>query len=130
MPDTDMPASARLAQALARAPDPESLATDALCHISAALSVLEMHVERSNRAMVVGVHDLLRSYHLNADRAAAEQPVEALASSVLPQMSADLQGLLEIIDRVNDDEMDDPILYAVSYLLRAAKRFSDAAPQA
>ncbi len=62
--------------------------------------------------------------------AAAEQPVEALASSVLPQMSADLQGLLEIIDRVNDDEMDDPILYAVSYLLRAAKRFSDAAPQA
>src|SRR2546427_7837623 len=82
MPDTDMHACARLAQALARAPDPESLATDALCHISAALSVLEMHVERSNRAMVVGVHDLLRSYHLKADRAAAEQPVEALASSV------------------------------------------------
>src|SRR5256885_4757052 len=79
MPDTDMHACARLAQALARAPDPESLATDALCHISAALSVLEMHVERSNRAMVVGVHDLLRSYHLKADRAAAEQPVEALA---------------------------------------------------
>src|SRR2546425_823877 len=95
MPDTDMHACARLAQALARAPDPESLATDALCHISAALSVLEMHVERSNRAMVVGVHDLLRSYHLKADRAAAEQPVEALASSVLPQMSADLQGRSE-----------------------------------
>src|SRR5256885_16740350 len=73
----------------------------------------------------LSLHDALPIY-----RAAAEQPVEALASSVLPQMSADLQGLLEIIDRVNDDEMDDPILYAVSYLLRAAKRFSDAAPQA
>ncbi|WP_420908290.1 hypothetical protein [Delftia lacustris] len=85
---------------------------------------------RSNRAMVIGVRDLLRGYHHKADRAAAEQPVEALASSVLPQMSADLQGLLEIIDRVNDDETDDPILYAVSYLLRAAKRFSDAAAQA
>ncbi|MCO5336004.1 MULTISPECIES: hypothetical protein [Delftia] len=130
MPDTDMPASVHPAQAVASPPDPETLATDALCHISAALSVLEMHVERSSRAMVIGVRDLLRGYHHKADRAAAEQPVEALASSVLPQMSADLQGLLEIIDRVNDDETDDPILYAVSYLLRAAKRFSDAAAQA
>src|SRR5256885_7184319 len=104
MPDTDMHACARLAQALARAPDPESLATDALCHISAALSVLEMHVERSNRAMVVGVHDLLRSYHLKADRAAAEQPDEALASSVLPQRSeehtSELQSPCNLVCRL------------------------------
>ena len=91
---------------------------------------IQLNGENRQLPHTATVHDLLRSYHLKADRAAAEQPVEALASSVLPQMSADLQGLLEIIDRVNDDEMDDPILYAVSYLLRAAKRFSDAAPQA
>lgn len=42
----------------------------------------------------------------------------------------DLGYAIEVIDRINDDDTDEPVLHAVGYLLRAAWRFAQAAPQA
>ncbi len=49
----------------------EVLAVDALCHMGAALGVLELHAERAGSAMVCAARDLLRGYHASADLAVA-----------------------------------------------------------
>lgn len=128
MPNTDMSAVTQPVKAAANPPHPETLVTDALCHMAAALSVLEMHADRTNSATVLAMRDLLSGYSAKADQAAADQPEHELVRSVLPKISADLGYAIAAIERVNDDDTDDPILYAVSYLLRAAKRFADGAP--
>lgn len=128
MPNTDMSAVTPPVQAATNPPHPETLATDALCHMAAALSVLEMHADRTNRATVLAMRDLLSGYSAKADQAAADRPAQELVRSVLPDIAADLGYAIAAIERVNDDDTDDPILYAVSYLLKAAKRFADCAP--
>ena len=98
---------------------------DALCHMGAALGVLELHAERAGSAMVCAARDLLRGYHASADQAVAGLQAGGRSAGVLPQLSQDLGYAIEVVDHLNGDEADDPILYAVSYLLKAAKRFAD-----
>ena len=128
MPNTDMSAVTHPVQAGTNPPHPETLATDALCHMAAALSVLEMHADRTNRATVLAMRDLVSGYNAKADQAAANQSARELVGRVLPEISADLGYAIAAIERVNDDDTDDPILYAVSYLLKAARRFADDVP--
>src|SRR2546427_2238892 len=44
---------------------------------------------------------------------------------LLHDTAVNLGYVIEVVEHLNGDEADDPILYAVSYLLRAAKRFAD-----
>lgn len=127
MPNTDISAATLPMKAAANPPHPETLMADALCHMAAALSVLEMHADRTNRATVMALRDLLGGYNAKADQAGADPSATELVYSVLPRVSADLGYAIATIDRVNDDDTDDPILHAVSYLLRAARRFADGA---
>ncbi|WP_447916498.1 hypothetical protein [Delftia acidovorans] len=107
----------------------EVLAVDALCHMGAALGVLELHAERAGSAMVCAARDLLRGYHANADLAVASLQAGDRAAGVLPQLSQDLGYAIEVIDRVNDDAPDDLVLYAVTCLLRSARSFADGRPR-
>ena len=107
----------------------EVLAVDALCHMCAALGVLELHAERADSAMVCAARDLLRGYHASADQAVASLQAGDRAAGVLPQLSQDLGYAIEVIDRVNDDAPDDLVLYAVTCLLRSARSFADGQPR-
>lgn len=106
----------------------EVLAVDALCHMGAALGVLELHAERAGSAMVCAARDLLRGYHARADQAVAGLQAGGRSAGVLPQLSQDLGYAIEVIDRVNDDAPDDLVLYAVTCLLRSARSFADGQP--
>lgn len=44
---------------------------------------------------------------------------------LLHDTAVNLGYAIEVVDHLNGDEADDPILYAVNYLLKAAKRFAD-----
>lgn len=113
------------------APAPERLASDALCHMSAALSVLQLHAQRTPSATVFAVRDLLSAYCSKAEHAVAEQPIGDLAEDALPRMSDDLGCAIAILDKVNDGERDgngdgdSEVLDAVGYLLRAARGLAD-----
>ena len=109
------------------APAPERLASDALCHMSAALSVLQMHAQRTPSATVFAVRDLLSAYCSRAEHAVAAQPIGDLAKGALPRMSDDLGCAIAILDKVNDGERDGDgeVLDAVGYLLRAARCLAD-----
>lgn len=107
----------------------EVLAVDALCHMGAALGVLELHAERAGSAMVFAARDLLRGYHASADQAVAGMQAGDGAAGVLPQLSQDLGYAIEVMERANDDVQEDLILYAVTCLLRSARSFADGQPR-
>lgn len=106
-------------------PNLEELALDALCHISAALDVLDLHTQHKPTSINCACRDLLRIYHARADHAQAEELKGEELVGLLFDMSQDLCHAIEVLDHLNGDEAEDPILYAVSYLLKAAKRFAD-----
>lgn len=114
-------------QTLATSPPPnlEALAIDAVCHMGAALDVLELHTRHKATAINCVCRDLLRIYYAKADQAQAAEPGCEALGGVLYDMSVHLGHAIEVVDHLNDDEADDPILYAVGYLLKAAKRFAD-----
>ena len=106
-------------------PDLEDLALDAICHISAALDVLELHAQNKATAINCVCRDLIRIYHGRADQAQAQELKGEELVGLLFDMSLHLGHAIEVLDHLNGDEAEDPILYAVSYLLKAAKRFAD-----
>lgn len=106
-------------------PAPERLASDALCHMGAALSVLQLHAQRTPSATVFAVRDLLSAYCSKAEHAVAAQRIGDLAKGALPCMSDDLGCAIAILDKVNDGESEGEVLDAVGYLLRAARSLAD-----
>ena len=106
-------------------PHLEDLALDTVCHLGAALDVLELHTQHKVTAINCVCRDLLRIYHGKADQAQAAEPQGRALLGLLFDTSVDLGYAIEVVDHLNGDEADDPILYAVSYLLKAAKRFAD-----
>lgn len=111
-------------QALAT-PNLDDLALDATCHLGAALAVLELHSQHKPTAINCVCRDLLRIYHAKADEAQSGGPEGQELLGLLYDLSVHLDHAIEVVDHLNGDEADDPILYAVSYLLKAAKRLSD-----
>ena len=105
-------------------PNLEDLALDAVCHMGAALDVMELHARHTHSAIICVCLDLLRVYYAKADHAqAAELQGEELLG-LLHDISLNLGHAIEVLDHLNGDEAEDPILYAVSYLLKAAWRFA------
>lgn len=100
----------------------EDLASDALCHMEAALAVLEVHAQRCQYPDVHAALDLLRSYYDTAYGHMDSEPLPDMESVVLPRMSSDLDRVVGILQRVNGDDRDDLMLHAVNHLLRAARR--------
>ncbi|WP_418514805.1 hypothetical protein [Delftia sp. PS-11] len=100
-------------------PDLEDHALDAVCHMRAALDVLELHARHRITAINCVCRDLLRVYYAQAVQA------KTLGPDALCGMSLQLGHAIEVLEMLNDDEADDPILYAVSYLLRASRRLAD-----
>lgn len=107
------------------APPLDDLALDAICHLGAALAVLELHAQHQDTPINCVCRDLLRIYLAKADQAQAEATEGEALLGVLYEMSMHLGHAIEVLDHLNGDEADDPILYAVSYLLKAAKRLAD-----
>nr|KAJ8742214.1 hypothetical protein H9T68_20665 [Delftia sp. PS-11] len=103
-------------------PGLQDQACDALCHMGAALSVLELQARCAPCATVCALRDLLGTYCRRAERAVAQLPAHGQAEGTLQQMAGDLGYALALLDKVNDGERDDEVLYAVGYLLKAARR--------
>ncbi len=112
---------------LATTPHPnlEDLALDTLCHLGAALEVLELHAQHKPTAINCVCRDLLRIYHARADEAQAQELKGEELVGLLHDTALDLGRAIEVLDHLNGDEAEDPILYAVSYLLKAAKGLAD-----
>lgn len=102
--------------------DAEELASDALCHMEAALTVLEVHAQRSQYPEVHAARDLLRSYYETACGQMNSEPLPDMETVVLPRMSTDLGRAVGILQQVNGDDRDDLMLHAVCHLLRAARQ--------
>ncbi len=106
-------------------PNLEDLAIDAVLHLGAALDVLDLHASHKVTAINCVCRDLLRIYYAKADQAQSLEPQDKELLGLLHDTAVDLGYAVEVVDHLNGDEADDPILYAVSYLLKAAKRFAD-----
>ncbi|QPS10605.1 hypothetical protein I6G66_11690 [Delftia acidovorans] len=106
-------------------PNLDDLAIDAVLHLGAALEVLELHAHHKVTAINCVCRDLLRIYYAKADQAQSLEPQDKELLGLLHDTAVDLGYAVEVVDHLNGDEADDPILYAVSYLLKAAKRFAD-----
>ncbi|WP_233094645.1 hypothetical protein [Delftia acidovorans] len=106
-------------------PKLDDLAIDAVLHLGAALEVLELHASHKVTAINCVCRDLLRIYYAKADQAQSLEPQDKELLGLLHDTAVDLGYAVEVVDHLNGDEADDPILYAVSYLLKAAKRFAD-----
>ncbi|WP_239009463.1 hypothetical protein [Delftia lacustris] len=106
-------------------PNLDDLAIDAVLHLGAALEVLELHASHKVTAINCVCRDLLRIYYAKADQAQSLEPQDKELLGLLHDTAVDLGYAVEVVDHLNGDEADDPILYAVSYLLKAAKRFAD-----
>ena len=106
-------------------PKLDDLAIDAVLHLGAALEVLELHARHKVTAINCVCRDLLRIYYAKADQAQSLEPQDKELLGLLHDTAVDLGYAVEVVDHLNGDEADDPILYAVSYLLKAAKRFAD-----
>ena len=106
-------------------PKLEDLAIDAVLHLGAALDVLDLHARHNITAINCVCRDLLRIYYAKADQAQSLEPQDKELLGLLHDTAVDLGYAVEVVDHLNGDEADDPILYAVSYLLKAAKRFAD-----
>ena len=106
-------------------PKLDDLAIDAVLHLGAALEVLELHASHKVTAINCVCRDLLRIYYAKADQAQSLEPQDKELLGLLHDTAVDLGYAIEVVDHLNGDEADDPILYAVSYLLKAAKRFAD-----
>ncbi|TQL82873.1 hypothetical protein [Delftia sp. HK171] len=106
-------------------PNLEDLAIDAVLHLGAALDVLDLHASHKVTAINCVCRDLLRIYYAKADQAQSLEPQDKELLGLLHDTAVDLGYAIEVVDHLNGDEADDPILYAVSYLLKAAKRFAD-----
>lgn len=114
------------AMAGASPPGHEDQAIDALCHMGAALRVLELYAGQHNRALVSAARDLLQGYQAKAHRAVAARPAQETVDGVLRAMSQDLGHAIGLLERLNEDDADGEILHAVSHLLKSAKHCSDA----
>ena len=112
---------------LATSPQPklDDLAIDAVLHMGAALDVLDLHARHNITAINCVCRDLLRIYYVKADQAQSLEPEDRELVGLLHDTAVNLGYAIEVVEHLNGDEADDPILYAVSYLLRAAKRFAD-----
>ena len=106
-------------------PNLEDLAIDAVLHLGAALDVLDLHARHNITAINCVCRDLLRIYYAKADQAQSLEPQDKELLGLLHDTAVNLGYAIEVVDQLNGDEADDPILYAVSYLLKAAKRFAD-----
>lgn len=106
-------------------PKLDDLAIDTVLHLGAALEVLELHASHKVTAINCVCRDLLRIYYAKADQAQSLEPQDKELLGLLHDTAVDLGYAVEVVDHLNGDEADDPILYAVSYLLKAAKRFAD-----
>lgn len=106
-------------------PNLDDLAIDAVLHLGAALEVLELHARHKVTAINCVCRDLLRIYYAKADQAQSLEPQDKELLGLLHDTAVDLGYAVEVVDHLNGDEADDPILYAVSYLLKAAKQFAD-----
>ena len=106
-------------------PNLEDLAIDAVLHLGAALDVLDLHARHNITAINCVCRDLLRIYYTKADQAQSLEPQDKELLGLLHDTAVNLGYAIEVVDHLNGDEADDPILYAVSYLLKAAKRFAD-----
>ena len=106
-------------------PKLEDLAIDAVLHMGAALDVLDLHARHKVTAINCVCRDLLRIYYAKADQAQSLEPQDKELVGLLHDTAVNLGYAIEVVEHLNGDEADDPILYAVSYLLRAAKRFAD-----
>ena len=106
-------------------PNLEDLAIDAVLHMGAALDVLDLLASHKVTAINCVCRDLLRIYYAKADQAQSLEPQDRELLGLLHDTAVDLGYAVEVVDHLNGDEADDPILYAVSYLLKAAKRFAD-----
>ena len=106
-------------------PNLEDLAIDAVLHMGAALDVLDLLASHKVTAINCVCRDLLRIYYAKADQAQSLEPQDKELLCLLHDTAVDLGYAVEVVDHLNGDEADDPILYAVSYLLKAAKRFAD-----
>ena len=93
--------------------------------MGAALDVLDLHARQNITAINCVCRDLLRIYYVKADQAQSLEPEDKELLGLLHDTAVDLGYAIEVVDHLNGDEADDPILYAVSYLLKAAKRFAD-----
>ncbi|MFG0788207.1 hypothetical protein [Delftia tsuruhatensis] len=111
--------------AITSQPNLEDLAIDAVLHLGAALDVLDLHASHKVTAINCVCRDLLRIYYAKADQAQSLEPQDKELLGLLHDTAVDLGYAVEVVDHLNGDEADDPILYAVSYLLKAAKRFAD-----
>lgn len=100
----------------------EDRASDALCHMEAALTVLEVHAQHCRHPYVHAACDLLRSYYDTACEHMNSEPLPDMEEVVLPRMSSDLDRAVGILQRVNGNDRDDLMLHAVCHLLRAARR--------
>ena len=99
----------------------EDLAIDAVLHLGAALDVLDLHARHNITAINCVCRDLLRIYYAKADQAQSLEPQDKELLGLLHDTAVDLGYAVEVVDHLNGDEADDPILYAVSYLLKAAQ---------
>ena len=93
--------------------------------MGAALDVLDLHARHNITAINCVCRDLLRIYYVKADQAQSLEPQDKELLGLLHDTAVNLGYAIEVVDHLNGDEADDPILYAVSYLLKAAKRFAD-----
>lgn len=107
------------------APPLDDLAIDAVLHMGAALDVLDLLASHKVTAINCVCRDLLRIYYIKADQAQSMEPEDKELLGLLHDTAVNLGYAIEVVDHLNGDEADDPILYAVSYLLKAAKRFAD-----
>ncbi len=105
--------------------DCEEQVNDALCQMGAALSVLEMHAERVQSPEISAIRDLLHRYHEEAHHTAGLVHMAAPVVCLLNDLSLNLRRIIALVGRLHGDDNDDPILYAVSYLLLSARRFAE-----
>ncbi|WP_234642235.1 hypothetical protein [Delftia tsuruhatensis] len=91
----------------------------------AALDVLDLPARHKVTAINCVCRDLLRIYYVKADQAQSLEPQDKELLGLLHDTAVNLGYAIEVVDHLNGDEADDPILYAVSYLLKAAKRFAE-----
>jgi hypothetical protein len=112
-----MPHHPDLSPATTVTPRLDDLALDAVLHMGAALDVLELHTRHNITAINCVCRDLLRIYYAKADQAQSLEPEDKELLGLLHDTAVNLGYAIEVVDHLNGDEADDPILYAVSYLL-------------
>lgn len=102
--------------------NPVDLAGDAICHVREAAAVISAAADNHSSAVIHGLDDLVGL----AVKATEEAEPKDAPRERMEYASAQLEIAIAVLDLVNDEKVDDMLLYAGGSLLAMSKRSVDA----